>query len=256
MPTGRYPLLQAYGLCHPLALQLPRVSFLLCWQQLFQTSPLPYVHSSQARPTHPTSWSTCCPHVTASQLTAVPMAACPSLYTETPLLLQAGSFLCSTDAVEPPPRTLCSWPLQPLSGISLCSLTAHPSILSMVLLSATWSASYPFWSDSVLRPPSSAQPLYLSGVSAPLAHVPRVCLLFSMFTIFGTDSWFLCMLSWFGVSDSANLWRSPLGSSVLGSLQERILKWVAMPSSRGSSQPRDRTHVSYVSCIGRQVLYC
>ena len=29
----------------------------------------------------------------------------------------------------------------------------------------------------------------------------------------------------------------------------------AMPSSRGSSQSRDRTCVSYVSCIGRQVLY-
>ena len=28
-----------------------------------------------------------------------------------------------------------------------------------------------------------------------------------------------------------------------------------MPFSRGSSQPRDRTHVSYVSCIGRQILY-
>ena len=28
-----------------------------------------------------------------------------------------------------------------------------------------------------------------------------------------------------------------------------------MPSSRGSSQSRDRTCVSYVSCIGRQVLY-
>ena len=27
-----------------------------------------------------------------------------------------------------------------------------------------------------------------------------------------------------------------------------------MPSSRGSSQPRDRTHISYVSCIGRWVL--
>ena len=27
------------------------------------------------------------------------------------------------------------------------------------------------------------------------------------------------------------------------------------PSSRGSSQPRDHTSVSYVSCIGRQVLY-
>ena len=28
-----------------------------------------------------------------------------------------------------------------------------------------------------------------------------------------------------------------------------------MPSSRGFSQPRDATRISYVSCIGRQVLY-
>ena len=46
------------------------------------------------------------------------------------------------------------------------------------------------------------------------------------------------------------------GSSVHLILQARILEWVAMPSSRGSSWPRDRTHVvSYVSCNGRQVLY-
>ena len=32
---------------------------------------------------------------------------------------------------------------------------------------------------------------------------------------------------------------SPLGSSVHEILQARILKWLAMPSSRGSSQPRD-----------------
>ena len=48
---------------------------------------------------------------------------------------------------------------------------------------------------------------------------------------------------------------SPPGSSVHGILQARILKWVAMPSFRGSSQPRDQTHVPCVSCIGRQVLY-
>ena len=48
---------------------------------------------------------------------------------------------------------------------------------------------------------------------------------------------------------------SPPGSSVRGILQARILEWVAMPSSRGSSQPRDWTHVSYVSCTGRWVLY-
>ena len=37
---------------------------------------------------------------------------------------------------------------------------------------------------------------------------------------------------------------SPPGSSVRGILQVRPLEWVAMASSNGSSQPRDRTHVS------------
>ena len=45
------------------------------------------------------------------------------------------------------------------------------------------------------------------------------------------------------------------GSSVHGILQARKLEWVPLPFSRGSSQPRDSTHISYVSCIGRQVLY-
>ena len=35
---------------------------------------------------------------------------------------------------------------------------------------------------------------------------------------------------------------SPPGSSVDGILQARILEWVAMPSSGGSSQPRDKTY--------------
>ena len=43
---------------------------------------------------------------------------------------------------------------------------------------------------------------------------------------------------------------SPPGSFIHGILQIRILEWVARPSSRGSSQPRDQTHSSYVSCIG------
>ena len=48
---------------------------------------------------------------------------------------------------------------------------------------------------------------------------------------------------------------SPLGSSVHGILQARIVEWVAMPSSRASSWPRDRTCISYVSSTGRQALY-
>ena len=42
---------------------------------------------------------------------------------------------------------------------------------------------------------------------------------------------------------------SPPGSSVHGILQARTLEWVAMPFSRGSSQPRDQTHVSCISWI-------
>ena len=40
---------------------------------------------------------------------------------------------------------------------------------------------------------------------------------------------------------------SPPGSSVQGTLQARILEWVATPSSRGSSQPRDQTQVSHIA---------
>ena len=45
------------------------------------------------------------------------------------------------------------------------------------------------------------------------------------------------------------------GSSVHGILQARKLQLVAMPSSRGSLQPRDWTCISYVSCTGRRLLY-
>ena len=45
---------------------------------------------------------------------------------------------------------------------------------------------------------------------------------------------------------------SPSDFSVHRILQARILEWVAISSSRESSQPRDQTHVS---CIGRQILY-
>ena len=45
---------------------------------------------------------------------------------------------------------------------------------------------------------------------------------------------------------------SPPDSSVHGIFQAWILEWVAISSSRRSSQPRDETHVS---CITRQILY-
>ena len=46
---------------------------------------------------------------------------------------------------------------------------------------------------------------------------------------------------------------SPPGSSVHGMSQARTLEWVASFSSRRSSWPRDRTHLSFT---GRWILYC
>ena len=55
---------------------------------------------------------------------------------------------------------------------------------------------------------------------------------------------------------------SPPGSSVHGIIQLRILEWVAISSSRGSSQPRDQTCISCQTgdasgffAIGRWILY-
>ena len=45
------------------------------------------------------------------------------------------------------------------------------------------------------------------------------------------------------------------GFSVHGVLQARILEWVAIFSSRGSSRPKAWTHISCISFIGRQILY-
>ena len=45
---------------------------------------------------------------------------------------------------------------------------------------------------------------------------------------------------------------SPPGSSVHVISQARILEWVAISFSKGSSRPRDQT---FISCIGRCILY-
>ena len=49
------------------------------------------------------------------------------------------------------------------------------------------------------------------------------------------------------VAQSCLTLRDPVDCTVYGILQARILEWVAIPFSRGSSQPRDRTQVSHIS---------
>ena len=50
------------------------------------------------------------------------------------------------------------------------------------------------------------------------------------------------------VSDSVTPWtvahQTPLSTGIL---QTRLLEWVAMPSSKGPSQPRDQTQVSHIA---------
>ena len=46
------------------------------------------------------------------------------------------------------------------------------------------------------------------------------------------------------------------GSSVHGIFQARILEWVAISFSRGWSQPRNQTSVSYVSYIEGRFFTC
>ena len=79
----------------------------------------------------------------------------------------------------------------------------------------------------------------LAWLSSPLAGAPRCrnCCLVTK----------LCLT----LSDPMEY--SPPGSSVHGILQARILQWGAISFSRGSSRPRDWTHIS---CIGRQILHC
>ena len=58
------------------------------------------------------------------------------------------------------------------------------------------------------------------------------------------------MISHLGMSDSVTLWtvahQSPLS---MGFFSGEDTGWVAISSSRGSSRPKDRTHVSCVSCL-------
>ena len=57
-----------------------------------------------------------------------------------------------------------------------------------------------------------------------------------------------CMLSRF-----SNVWLCAIPAH--GILQARILEWVAMTFSRRSSRLGDWPCISYISCLGRQVLY-
>ena len=112
--------------------------------------------------------------------------------------------------------------------------------------------------DGACEPGLLCQPS-LSGL------VGVVCVLFRM--VAGWMAWGgACdlLLGYFtGIADPLLLFQSRSrvrlfatpspGSSVHDILQARILEWVAIPFSRGSSWPRDWT---CISCTDRRILYC
>ena len=59
--------------------------------------------------------------------------------------------------------------------------------------------------------------------------------------------YWICMLNCWTVFDSVTPWTV--------ARQVKILEWVTISYPRGSSWPRDWTHISCISCIGREILY-
>ena len=57
----------------------------------------------------------------------------------------------------------------------------------------------------------------------------------------------LLLSPWLKVAQLCPTLCDPLDCTVLGILQDRILEWLAVPLSRGSSQPRDQTQVSHIA---------
>ena len=92
-----------------------------------------------------------------------------------------------------------------------------------------------------------------------LSTKQRICLLFWDELLCLWHSWMNNLITMFSHSAMVTLCNpvdcnSP-GSSVYGVFQARILKWVAISFSSGSSRPRDQTWVSCISQPGRHILY-
>ena len=136
-------------------------------------------------------------------------------------MVAAVHSLTPCDPVDCNPPGFSVLPLSPRVGSNSCPLSrwCHPTISSSVSSFSSCPQSF-----------SASGPFPMNWLSDTLSHFSRV--------------WFCSPMDC----------QSP-GPSVHGILQTRILVWLALPSSSWCSQPRAWTLVSYVSCIGGQVLY-
>ena len=75
---------------------------------------------------------------------------------------------------------------------------------------------------------------------------PMDCSMLGFLVLFESESDKLLSRVWLFTTPWTVAHQAPLS---MGILQARILEWVAIPSSRGSSWPRDQTCASCASCI-------
>ena len=138
---------------------------------------------------------------------------------------------------------LTEWPLHCVHSVKLIP-SSNPNVLLFVFWKSEWRdwvigviswtgglfwCTYREWTLRVTRPVQDA-PEHSISLEGFCCHLPPVLLPLSSHRCYRKTY------------DG-----SPPGSSVHGILQARMLEWVAMTFSRGSSWPRDWTWVSYIA---------
>ena len=169
--------------------------------------------------------------------------AIPSINSICPSILSICIPIHSISSLSIHPFCLSTQSILSICPFYLCIQSIYLSILSPVCLS---SSLYIYPSIH-----SSSLPVYPSSLCIhPSIH--PIC--FSIYHVYNLSCiyMYVCAQSCLTHCDHVNY--SLPGSSVHGISQARILEWVAMPSSRGSSRCRDQACVSRVYCIKSEFL--
>ena len=148
----------------------------------------------------------------------------------------------------------------PWSYLSLSlhfALTSHGFPQSMLCTSCrTWVINFSFrFSCLLLNCSSPSGTLHLTNVNklkviTPFFGFMRKAMMWLEKVWKGDAITLKFCITWKVKVKVALLWPTlynPMGYTVYGIFQARILEWVAIPFSSGSSQPRDRTQVSHIA---------
>ena len=176
-------------------------------------------------------------------------------------------FCLSGQAICPSILSVCLsiWPIHPFYIQSVC-LSTHsvyppsPFYLSVHSIFVSCLSIRLFYLQSVYHPAyvsthPSIHPVCLAIHPVCVSiHLSIQSVSLSIFHVYNLSSIciYVCAQSCLTHFNHVNY--SPPGSSVHGISQARILEWIAMPSSRGSSRCKDQACVSCVYCIKSEFL--